>query len=681
MGSTLITPGRCGRFRPVGVPSSAGTFGVVIDPIPSSLVQSGRDLTECRPSPDGDRIAMVERRGGAAAIVTVGLPDGPGGEVRPEQTFTFGEPPAPGRGLGGGCYAWVTSPDEAASIVYAGRDGALWWQRGLRLDRITDGARPARGVVAGAVPPALLDGRVDGSPDRDLASDPAYGSDSGRVAVVYVLDEAEVWLTRLDDGRHRRLDDGRHEFCFDPSLAPDGSTVSWTGWSPPDMAWDGSVRVDVALADGTISETAVDDGAIQQPRFLATGERCHVHDGSGWRNVYVEGRAVVAETFEQAGPTWGMGNRSYAFDETGRWLAVARDESGFGALCVADVATGSVRRIGRGIHGQLSWSGDRVVALRTGARTPPQVVVYHDVTAPPAGPQGSGGSGEPARSGEPGRSGEPVRPARTVVATTAVSAWPLDRLPEPELVEAPASDGTTLHARRYAAGGGRMLCWVHGGPTDQWPVEWRPRITFWWSRGWDVLVVDPRGTTGHGRRYQQALHGRWGRLDVDDTADLVSHAHREGWATPAHTVVIGGSSGGLTALGVAADHPSLVAGVVTSYPVSDLRALTEATHRFEAHYTDTLVAPLDGSAESDRLFHELSPISRADRISVPLLVFHGSDDPVVPVSQSERLVETVREAGGEVEFVVYDGEGHGFRDPDHVADEYRRTETFLNRFA
>jgi dipeptidyl aminopeptidase/acylaminoacyl peptidase len=219
-----------------------------------------------------------------------------------------------------------------------------------------------------------------------------------------------------------------------------------------------------------------------------------------------------------------------------------------------------------------------------------------------------------------------------------------------------------------------MLCWIHGGPTDQWPVDFRPRIAYWWSRGWDVLVVDPRGTTGHGREYQRALNGGWGRLDVDDTVDLIGEAHRRGWATAATTVVIGGSSGGLTVLGVLADHPRLVAGGIASYPVSDLITLAEATHRFEAHYTDTLVGPI-GDVER---FHDLSPITRAGSIAGPLLLFHGSDDPVVPIEQSERLADSVRAGGGEVELVVYEGEGHGFRDPDNQRDEYERTEGFLD---
>ena len=101
-----------------------------------------------------------------------------------------------------------------------------------------------------------------------------------------------------------------------------------------------------------------------------------------------------------------------------------------------------------------------------------------------------------------------------------------------------------------------------------------------------------------------------------------------------------------------------------------VRALAEVTHRFEAHYTDTLV----GESMDQELFVELSPVNRAKQITKPLLVFHGSDDPVVPLEQSERLVES---AGDVVTLVVYDGEGHGFRDSANTQDELKRTAAFL----
>lgn len=593
----------------------------VLEPIPLSLVQSGMDLTEPKPVPTGGAVSWVQRWGRQSAIVMQRL-DG-----EPPRLLSHGPAPAPGRGLGGACHTWTGG---ASAIVYATADGALWMQ-------------PSDGSAGRAI--AAVDGSC-----RAPAVDSMTASGQSEF-VVYVVDEAQVMLTSLSSGETQRLDDGRHEFCFDPSVSPDGTVVSWTGWSPPDMPWDGSVRVDCSLRDGALSVTEIVDAAIQQPRFAPDGRPMHVHDGSGWLNVYLGDDPVVAESFEHAGPTWGMGTRSYDVSPDGTRVAFTRNEAGHGSLNVVDLGTAEVVRLGRGVHGHVVWmpDGDSLVAVRSGARTPTQVVVY-DVEA---------------------------EVTRRSLAIGPNVSWSAREFPEPELVECPSSDGSaTLHARRFVAGEGRTICWVHGGPTDQWQVEWRPRFTYWLSRGWDVLVVDPRGTTGHGRAYQQALHGGWGRLDVDDTADLLACSHERGWSSPERSVMMGGSSGGLTVLGVLADHGHLVAGGVASYPVSDLLALTEVTHRFEAHYTDTLVGPLPETADR---YTELSPIHRAERITLPMLVFHGTDDPVVPIEQSNALVERIREGGGNVEYVVFEGEGHGFRDPDNVVAEYARTEAFVTR--
>jgi dipeptidyl aminopeptidase/acylaminoacyl peptidase len=587
-------------------------------PLPLELVVSGREITEPRLSPDGTCVAFVHRRASSAAISVVGI-DPPS----PERLLTFGPDPSPGRGMGGGCFGWLPTSD---GIVHAARDGELWMVRHARLERVTGQERTCRApVVAGSV-------------------------------VAYVVDEAEVWVSDLTTGDARRVDDGRHEFCFDPAISPDGTAMSWLGWSAPDMPWDGAERVDARLdtSSRALSTWRPAGGAVQQPRFAPDGTPTCVHDGSGWNNLHLGQRAVLAEEAEHGGPTWGLGQRSVGIGDDGTAI-IARNQDGRGSLVAVD-PNGTVHTVGgfAGVHGQLSVVGTRVSALRSGPATPPEVVV---IDAPATGP----GS---------------VR----VVATSGVAAWSDVQLPAPEPI-AVHHDGTVLHARLHPATHrtGRMLCWVHGGPTDQWQNDFRPRIAYWTTRGWDVLVVDPRGTTGHGRSYQQALNGAWGRLDVDDTAVLVAHAHDRGWSTPATTVMIGGSSGGLTVLGVLADHRDLVAGGVTSYPVSDLVALAEATHRFEAHYTDTLIGPGSSPSTAERM-RSLSPIHRAERISGPLLVFHGTDDPVVPFAQSEQLARRIADAGGDVELVAYDGEGHGFRDPENQRDEYQRVEAFLGRF-
>ena len=598
-------------------------------PLALDLVLSGRDLTEPKISPDADLLAYVERWRGASAIVVADLAAVADSGAHVGRPVTFGSDPAPGRGMSGGCFSWRSTGN---GLVYAAVDGELWSVAGSDTERLTEHGRACRGPACQSVDDAEL--------------------------VAYVVDEAEVWLMELRSGDSRRIDEGRHDFCFDPAISPDGSTVSWQGWSPPAMAWDAAERVDCLLATNEVRAWRPAHGAVQQPRFAPDGTPTCIHDATGWLNVYRDGVAVAAESFEQGGPTWGMGQRSYDVRRDGSVVLIRNDDA-LGKLCLVDAV--GVREIGGdfiGTYGHVSVVGGRLAALRSGPSTPPEVVVFSLAT----------------NIDEVGQ----IETSARLVATGGVRGW-VDvevTAPQPLVVD---HAGVSLHARRYVASGsgpsaGRMLCWVHGGPTDQWRVDFRPRLAYWLSRGWDILVVDPRGTTGHGRDYQQELNGQWGRLDVDDVAALLRHAHHQGWATPDTTVGIGGSSGGLTVLGLLADHPGLIAGGVASYPVSDLLALAHSSHRFEAHYTDTLVGPVD---DLER-FQRLSPINRVDQIERPLLLFHGSDDPVVALSQSELLVERMRVAGRIVEYVTYEGEGHGFRDPVNQRDEYARTAKFLN---
>jgi acetyl esterase/lipase len=573
-----------------------------------------RDLTEPRLIPGGSCVVFVVAAGGTAALFIDTL-DG-----APQRQLSAYPPPRPGRGMGGGCWCWSAAGD---AIVYAATDGELWLQ---------------------PVPNGKVRRLTRHGPDR-AASAPVAAADGTRV--VYVIDEAEVWAVGVDDGSCERLDDGSADFVFDPSVAPDGHTVAWQAWNVPDMPWDASRIQRRAFGDSRIDDVT-SRGSIQQIRFMPDGEVVCLRDDTGWLNVWLRDRPLVDEAFEHGGPTWGMGQRSFAVSPDATRVAFARNEAGFGRLCVADVATGGVREVARGVHGQLSWQGGRLCALRSGARTPTQVVVYDDETW-----------------------------TRTVLAVGPLSGWESLPLAEPNVIEHSAADGTTLHARIYLADSptDRLLCWLHGGPTDQWQVTFMPRLAYWRAQGWNVLVPDHRGSTGHGRAYQQALRGRWGELDVSDVIDAIVHAHGHGWGSPEHTAAVGSSAGGFTALGVAASRPELLAAAIVAYPVTDLADLAERSHRFERHYTDTLVGSLP---ESAALYSERSPLQFAARLAgVPVLVMHGDSDPVVPVEQSRAFVDRCRAAGGTVEYVEYEGEGHGFRKPENQLDEYARMQSFL----
>jgi dipeptidyl aminopeptidase/acylaminoacyl peptidase len=511
--------------------------------------------------------------------------------------------------------------------VYAGRQGGLWWQ-----------------PVGGGPPRQLVDA-------ADVAA-PAVSPDGTRVA--YEVDAHHVAVVPVAGGAPVRLS-GEVDFVADPVWSPDGTSVAWMEWDVPAMPWDES-RIVVAPGDGGAPARTLAGGdgvQVQQPRFSPDGRSlAFLSDADGWLNVTVLDLAngttdVFAEAREHGGPTWGPGQRTFAWAPDGRSLVVVRNEDGFGAL-VRWTPGGDVVQLGRAVHAGLSWVGERLVAVRTGGRTPTQIVAY-----------------EGAELG-----------ARRTLAVGPV-AFGDAPLPEPELVSWPADDGTAIPGRLYRPDGADLpplLCWVHGGPTDQWGVEWRPRFSYWLDRGWAILVPDHRGSTGHGRAFTQAMAGRWGELDVADVAAGLRRAADHGWGDPHRFVAMGGSAGGFTVLNLLASHPDLCAAGVDLYGVADLFALAAVDHRYEAHYLHSLVGPLPAHADA---YRARSPVHRAEAITAPLLVLQGADDEVVPPDQTEAIAARLRELGRTVEVHVYEGEGHGWGRAATVIDELARTEAFL----
>jgi dipeptidyl aminopeptidase/acylaminoacyl peptidase len=454
------------------------------------------------------------------------------------------------------------------------------------------------------------------------------------------------------------------------------------------MAWDAS-RIVVRAADaGTPARVVAGGGgvsldgavapdavAVAQPRFAADGRLGLLSDEGGWQHLRVLGPdldpaavAVVGadgSLGELGDPTWGPGIRTWTFSPSGHQVALRTNVDGFAEVLVVDPERPeAVRRtVARGVHAGLDWRSDRLVAVRTGARTPHQVVAYD-----------LGGAG-----------GRETRPAPTTLARGPVAGWEAAGLDEPEVVRWPTDDATVIVGRLYrpaaSAGGGEgpppLLCWVHGGPTDQWPVTFNARFAWFLERGWAILVPDHRGSTGHGRAHQQAMHGRWGELDVDDCAAGVAALVARGDADGARVAAIGASAGGFVVLGLLARHPDRFAAGVALSAVTDLFDLAERGHRFERHYPVTLVGGLPAAAGR---YRSRSPLHLAESIRAPVLLLHGSADEVVPVEQAETMATRLRDLGRVVDLHVYRDEGHGWGRPDVVVDELDRVDTFLRRW-
>lgn len=219
------------------------------------------------------------------------------------------------------------------------------------------------------------------------------------------------------------------------------------------------------------------------------------------------------------------------------------------------------------------------------------------------------------------------------------------------------------------------LVLVHGGPTAHVTGASSAAIAFWTSRGIGVLDVNYGGSTGYGRAYRERLDGGWGVVDVDDVIAAARGLADAGLADPDRIAIRGGSAGGWTVLSSLVRGGTFAAGI-SRYGVADLRMLTEHSHDFEAHYVQGLVGPLP---EAEALYVDRSPLTHADRIGVPVLLMQGAEDRVVPPSQSEAIRDALAQQGVEHEYVLYPGEGHGFRASETIIDALERELGFLGR--
>jgi dipeptidyl aminopeptidase/acylaminoacyl peptidase len=207
-----------------------------------------------------------------------------------------------------------------------------------------------------------------------------------------------------------------------------------------------------------------------------------------------------------------------------------------------------------------------------------------------------------------------------------------------------------------------LLVMSHGGPTSASNSALKLGIQYWTSRGFAVVDVNYGGSTGYGREYRERLNGEWGIVDVNDCIDAARYLSGRGDVDPKRMAIRGGSAGGFTTLSALVFHDVFAVGA-SHYGVADLAALATDTHKFESRYLDRLVGPYP---EAEKIYHERSPIHFADRLSCPVILFQGSEDKVVPPNQAETFVAAMQSRKLPYAYVLFPGEGHGFRQGPNI---------------
>jgi len=217
----------------------------------------------------------------------------------------------------------------------------------------------------------------------------------------------------------------------------------------------------------------------------------------------------------------------------------------------------------------------------------------------------------------------------------------------------------------------------HGGPwaRDSWGFN--PEIQFLANRGYAVLQVNFRGSTGYGRNFWEKSFKQWGLSMQDDVTDGTNWLIKKGIADPKRIAIYGGSYGGYATLEGLVKEPDLYAAGVDYVGVSNLFTFMRTIPPYWKSMLDMMYEMVGNPKADSAQFVATSPAMNADKIKTPLFVAQGKNDPRVNKDESDQMVDALKKRGIVVEYMVKDNEGHGFHNEENRFDFYRAMEKFL----
>jgi dipeptidyl aminopeptidase/acylaminoacyl peptidase len=470
--------------------------------------------------------------------------------------------------------------------------------------------------------------------------------------------ENEIVALTLDGSMRTEVVAAGRDFYASPRVSPDGLWLCFICWDHPNMPWDGT-ELWVAPARDPGAARPLAGGSresIFAPAWDSQDRLRFVSDRDGWWNLY---RTVAdlgapdadrdlppveqlsAERADLGYPQWVFGMQTHVELEDGT-LVVIRTEEAIERLFALDGGGGALRDLGLPYTSfgtpALSARGGRVAFTAASPLSEAEVLVL-DVAA---------GTTESIRSA----ADETVDPAL---------------VSEPRAIEFPSGDGDTAHAFYYPPANADfvgpederppLIVVSHGGPTAHVTPALDSEFLFWTSRGFGVVDVNYRGSTGFGRAYRDKLQGTWGVVDTEDCVAAATHLADTGEVDGKRLAIRGGSAGGYATLCALVFHDEFAAGA-SYYGVADTETLARDTHKFESRYLDGLIGPYPERAD---LYRERSPIHFVERLSAAVILFQGLEDEIVPPNQAEAMIAAMAANGIPHAYLAFEGEQHGFR--------------------
>ena len=451
--------------------------------------------------------------------------------------------------------------------------------------------------------------------------------------------------------------------------SPDGSRIAYIERSPEHF----SGRVFVAefdsasgrlKADPKVLYTAKEDRgggwSIRRPEWTPDGKSLAVLlQDSGWDKIYLlpaeggEPRAVTSGESEDESPVYSPDGKEFAFvsnretpEERHIWIATA-DGSNIRRLA----------RVGTGIDSAPVWSPDgmKIYFLHASTFSPASLAV----------------------------ASVDANKAQVVISTQPVN-FANTGLKEPQVVHYKSKDGLTIAAilykplhyssdKRYPA-----VLWIHGGPEGQDGLGWDPWALYLAQHGYVVLTPNYRGSSGYGEKFRNLNVEDSGGGEVEDVAAGSEYLVAQGLADKERIGIGGGSHGGTMVAYEVTKRPELWHAAIELYGVVDRVSFIERTNRPSAiRWTEKMGGTPEQKPE---VYRKANILPDVPRITAPLLIQHGEDDPQVPPYESVQFTEALKKAGKTYLYYTYPKELHGFAQRDHRLDAYRKQLAFLDHF-
>jgi dipeptidyl aminopeptidase/acylaminoacyl peptidase len=217
----------------------------------------------------------------------------------------------------------------------------------------------------------------------------------------------------------------------------------------------------------------------------------------------------------------------------------------------------------------------------------------------------------------------------------------------------------------------------HGGPWARDGWGFNPEVQFLANRGYCVLQMNFRGSTGYGRQFWEASFGQWGLKMQDDVTDGVQWLVKQGIADAKRIGIYGGSYGGYTTLAGVTFTPDLYAAAVDYVGVSNLFTFMKTIPPYWEPFRIKMEAMVGNPERDKERLAQTSPALHADQIKTPLFIAQGARDPRVNKAESDQVVEALKKRGVEVQYMVKDNEGHGFHNEENQFEFYGAMEAFF----